>query len=301
MPSPYNDVELTDSDKQGIYENPGMKEDQNPVEAGVDGVPSKGVETHETNTLETEVDRASEVSESETAEESSSESLEDYEIEIDGKTYDGAQIMKWSEDYGNDSKWQATNTQKAQELAPWSKLTEKIASDNEFREYLKDYFYEDEKGLKALGLDGELTPLAVEESEVTAEPAEPSENLTAIEERLENMELERVVDDLEVELEGIIDSNPNLFKEEKDEMSFLEFVQDNNMTNLGDAFKVWAYDNLKGELDHQQKLDGNRERNRGKVVHSSEIGAQEVAEPKTYKEMKDINISDPDIAKYFNK
>ena len=301
MPNPYNDVELTDSDKQGIYENPGMKEDQNPVEAGVDGVPSKGVETHETNTLEAEVDRASEVSESEIAEESSSESLEDYEIEIDGKTYDGAQIMKWSEDYKNDSKWEAKNTQKAQELAPWSKLTEKIASDNEFREYLKDYFYEDEKGLKALGLDGELTPLAVEESEVTAEPAEPSENLTAIEERLENMELERVVDDLEVELEGIIDSNPNLFKEDQDELDFLEFVEDNQMVDLEDAFKVWAYDNLHGELDHHRKLDGNRQRNQGKVVHSSEVGATEVSTPKQYKDVKDISIDDPDVAKYFNR
>ena len=52
MPSPYNDVELTDDDKQSIYENPGIKEDQNPREAGIDGEEGFGSQTQDTDTLE---------------------------------------------------------------------------------------------------------------------------------------------------------------------------------------------------------------------------------------------------------
>ena len=73
------------------------------------------------------------------------------------------------------------------------------------------------------------------------------------------------------------------------------------MVDLEDAFKVWAYDSMQSELDHHRKLDGNRQRNQGKVVHKSEVGATEVSTPKQYKNVKDINIKDPDIAKYFNR
>ena len=58
---------------------------------------------------------------------------------------------------------------------------------------------------------------------------------------------------------------------------------------------------MQGELDHHRKLDGNKQRNQGKVVHNSRIGATEVSTPKTYKSVKDIDIEDPDIAKYFNR
>tara|TARA_R100001594_G_scaffold12533_4_gene27783 strand:- start:236 stop:1135 length:900 start_codon:yes stop_codon:yes gene_type:complete len=299
MPSPYNDVELTDSDKQSIYENPGIKEDQNPLEAGVDGVPTKGVETHETESPE----GVNEASESETSElESEDFNIEDYEIEIDGEVYDGADILNWQKDSANKNDWQASNTQEAQKLAKWSKFTDKIASDDEFRDYIKDYFYEDDKGLKSLGLDGELTPLEVQEAiQEAEEQVQPDESTKAIEERLESIELERVVDDLETELDAIVENNPGLFKEEQDELDFLEFVENSKMVDLEDAFKVWAYDNLHSELDHHRKLDGNRQRNQGKVVHNSEIGATEVSTPKTYKSVKDIDIDDPDVAKYFNR
>ena len=73
------------------------------------------------------------------------------------------------------------------------------------------------------------------------------------------------------------------------------------MTDLTQAFKVWAYDSMQGELDHHRQLDGNRQRNQGKVVHNSRIGAVEESTPRNYKDMKDININDPDIAKYFNR
>jgi hypothetical protein len=287
MPNPYNDVELTEDDKQGIFE---PVEAEKPIEAEAPATP----QTHEAESLE----GASDVSESDDSADMSDFNLEDYEVEIDGETFDGADILKWREDSSNRESWQASNTQKAQDIAKWSKLSEKLTSDSEFREYLKDYFYDDDDGLKSIGLDGELTPIETQEEEPQAEEA-PIDS--RIEERLENIELERVVDDLENELEAIIDNNPNLFKEDQDELDFLEFVEDNQMVDLEDAFKVWAYDSMKSELDHHRKLDGNRQRNQGKVVHKSEVGATEVSTPKQYKNVKDISIKDPDIAKYFNR
>ena len=292
MPSPYNDVELTDSDKQSIYENPGIKEDQSPREAGVDGVDTFESQTHDTE--ETEAPEAeSEVSESDEF------NLEDYQVEIDGEVYDGADIMRWREDSANKENWQASNTQKAQEIAKWSKFNDKLSSDTEFRDYVKDFFYDDDASLEKLGLDKDLQPLEYESED---QPNEESyDRIGEVEGRLNEMEFERHVDDLEVELDSIIEDNPDLFSGVDDDVKFLEFAQESGISDLTQAFKVWGYDKMQGEVDHHRKLDGNRQRNQGKVVHNSKIGATEESSPKTYKNVKDIDISDPDIAKYFNR
>ena len=292
MPSPYNDVELTDSDKESIYENPGIKEDQSPREAGVDGEDTFESQTHDTE--ETEAPEAeSEVSESDEF------NLEDYEVEIDGEVYDGADIMRWQEDSANKENWQASNTQKAQEIAKWSKFNDKLSSDTEFRDYVKDFFYDDDASLEKLGLDKDLQPLEYESED---QPYEESyDRIDEVEGRLNEMEFERHVDDLEVELDSIIEDNPDLFSDVDDDVKFLEFAQESGMSDLTQAFKVWGYDKMQGEVDHHRKLDGNKQRNQGKVVHNSKIGATEESSPKQYKEMKDININDPDVAKYFNR
>ena len=292
MPSPYNDVELTDSDKESIYENPGIKEDQSPREAGIDGEDTFESQTHDTE--ETEAPEAeSEVSESDEF------NLEDYEVEIDGEVYDGADIMRWQEDSANRENWQASNTQKAQEIAKWSKFNDKLSSDDEFRDYVKDFFYDDNASLEKLGLDKDLQPLEYESED---QPYEESyDRIDEVEGRLNEMEFERHVDDLEVELDSIIDDNPDLFSGVDDDVEFLEFAQESGMSDLTQAFKVWGYDKMQGEVDHHRKLDGNRQRNQGKVVHNSRIGATEVSTPKQYKEMKDIDMKDPDVAKYFNR
>ena len=292
MPSPYNDVELTDSDKESIYENPGIKEDQSPREAGIDGEDTFESQTHDTE--ETEAPEAeSEVSESDEF------NLEDYEVEIDGEVYDGADIMRWQEDSANRENWQASNTQKAQEIAKWSKFNDKLSSDDEFRDYVKDFFYDDNASLEKLGLDKDLQPLEYESED---QPKEESyDRIDDVEGRLNEMEFERHVDDLEVELDSIIDDNPDLFSGVDDDVEFLEFAQESGMSDLTQAFKVWGYDKMQGEVDHHRKLDGNRQRNQGKVVHNSRIGATEVSTPKQYKEMKDIDMKDPDVAKYFNR
>ena len=119
--------------------------------------------------------------------------------------------------------------------------------------------------------------------------------------RLNEMELERHVDELENELDEIVENNQTFFQEEGSDIAFLEFAEESGMVDLNQAFKVWAYDSMQGELDHHRKLDGNKQRNQGKVVHNSRIGATEESNPKQYKEMKDIDMTDPDIAKYFNR
>ena len=284
MPNPYNDVELTEGDKQSIFEP--AEAESNSVEADST---TESSQTHEADTLEGET----EVSESDEF------NLEDYEVEIDGEVYDGADIMRWQEDSANKENWQASNTQKAQEIAKWSKFNDKLSSDDEFRDYVKDFFYDDNASLEKLGLDKDLQPLEYESED---QPYEESyDRIDEVEGRLNEMEFERHVDDLEVELDSIIEDNPDLFSDVDDDVKFLEFAQESGMSDLTQAFKVWGYDKMQGEVDHHRKLDGNKQRNQGKVVHNSKIGATEESSPKQYKEMKDININDPDVAKYFNR
>tara|TARA_R100001594_G_scaffold39047_1_gene70541 strand:- start:46 stop:927 length:882 start_codon:yes stop_codon:yes gene_type:complete len=292
MPSPYNDVEITEDDKQSLFENPGIKEDQNPTEAPVEVKDDIESQAHETESPE----GASEVSESDEF------NLEDYEVEIDGEVFDGADILSWREDSSNKENWQAKNTQEAQRIAQWSKLSQKLSEDNEFRDYMKDYFYDNEDELNKLGLNKEFSPIEADTVESAPQEAMPEEDdkYSEVSNRLDEMELERHVDELELELDEIVDNNQSLFKDEESEVAFLEFAEESGMTDLNQAFKVWAYDTMQGELDHHRKLDGNRQRNQGKVVHNSRVGAVEEETPRKYKEMKDITMDDPGVRKYFD-
>ena len=303
MPSPYNDVELTDAEKGAIYENPELPGGDNPTEKGIGQDSGFGDEAHsdEPPVKEPKVVKT-EDSEGVSEELGSDEfNLEDYEVEIDGVTYDGAEVLKWREDSQNRENWQQSNTQKAQEVAKWSKLGNKLESDEDFRDYVKDYFYEDEKGLKKLGLNGELKSFEEAEESEPVQEQEADPKIDEFEARLDDMELERVVDDLESELNSIVDNNNHMFAEEGSEEEFLDFIEQSKMTDLQDAFKVWSYDKMQIQLDHKDKIDGNKERNRGKVVHTGTVGAKEESNPKAYKRMKDIDIKDPDVAKYFNR
>ena len=265
MPSPYNDVELTEAEKGAIYENPGIKEDQNPTEKGIGQDSGFGDEPHSDESPAKEP-RVVKTEETEGASEelgSDEFNLEDYEVEIDGETYDGAEVLKWREDSQNKENWQQSNTQKAQEVAKWSKLGNKLDSDEEIHDYVKDFFYEDTKGLKQLGLDKEFQPMEESEESEPVQEQKTDPKINEVEERLNNMELERVVDDLESELNSIVDNNNHMFSEEGSEEDFLDFIEQSQMTDLQDAYKVWSYDKMQIQLDHQDKIDGNKERNRG--------------------------------------
>ena len=76
------------------------------------------------------------------------------------------------------------------------------------------------------------------------------------------------------------------------------FVQ-NGIPNLDLAFKEWSYDAIQDQLTHFKQLANNKSRNAGIVINKSEVGAKESKAPKKYTSYKEISVSDPDVAKYF--
>ena len=77
----------------------------------------------------------------------------DYEVEIDGQVFSFEDVMNWKEDADNRSNWQASNTQKAQNLSSLGKLFEQMQGDPKLRDYVKDYYYDNPEGLKNAGLN----------------------------------------------------------------------------------------------------------------------------------------------------
>lgn len=262
--------------------------------AGIPAVPVEAVETTMSEEPETTTEEPSpEVNETEVV---------DDRFEIDGERYDADTIKGWMNDSQNKSEWQKSNTEKAQKLSQWNKLSEKINGDDEFREHIKDFFFDDPEAFKALGLDGEL-PVA--EEPISEAPSELEQRLEA----LEGVESERVlegrVDFLDNQLTHLEEGNPTLLGDEKtaDFLNFAEenaerFVQ-NGIPNLDLAFKEWSYDAIQDQLTHFKQLANNKSRNSGKIVGNSEFGAKESKSPKKYTSFKEVSMADPDIAKYF--
>ena len=88
---------------------------------------------------------------------------------------------------------------------------------------------------------------------------------------------------------------------------FLDFVDTNSerfmdgeIPNLQNAYKEWSYDAVAEELAHFKKLNSNQSKNEGTVINRSEMGAKDSQMPRHIKNYKDIDIKDPDIAKYFD-
>ena len=261
------------------------------------GLPAEPVEAVETTTSE----------EPETTTEEPSPGVSETEVvddrfEIDGERYDADTIKEWMKDSQNKSEWSKSNTEKAQKLSQWNKLSEKINGDDEFREHIKDFFFDNPEAFKALGLDGEM-PVAEESMDET--PSELESRLEA----LENVESERVMDSrveaLDSQLAQLEKSNPTLLGDGKSG-EFLDFAEENaerfvqnGIPNLDLAFKEWSYDAIQDQLTHFKQLANNKSRNAGIVVNKSEVGAKESKAPKKLTSYKDISVSDPDIAKYF--
>ena len=262
--------------------------------AGTPAEPVEAVETTMSEEPETTTEESSpEVSETEVV---------DDRFEIDGERYDADTIKEWMKDSQNKSEWSKSNTEKAQKLSQWNKLSEKINGDDEFREHIKDFFFDSPEALKSLGLDGEL-PVAEKSMDET--PSELESRLEA----LESVESERVMDSrveaLDSQLTQLEESNPTLLGEGKS-AEFLDFAEEhaerfvqNGIPNLDLAFKEWSYDALQDQLTHFKQLANNKSRNAGIVINKSEVGAKESKAPKKLTSYKDISVSDPDIAKYF--
>lgn len=270
--------------------------------AGLPAEPVEAVETTMSEEPETATEEPVEVDTPVVEDTVSETEVVDDRFEIDGERYEVDTIKEWMKDSQNKSEWSKSNTEKAQKLSQWNKLSEKINGDDEFREHIKDFFFDDPEAFKSLGLDGELP---VSEQTVEEIPSELELRLEA----LESVESERVmesrVEALDSQMTQLEESNPSLLGEGKS-AKFLDFAEENaerfvqnGIPNLDLAFKEWSYDAMQDQLNHYKQIVNNKSRNTGKVINNSEGGAKEAKAPKKYTSYKQISGNDPEIAKYF--
>ena len=215
MPNPYNDVELTEEDKGSIYD---------------DTESSSGVPKEESSSEANEP-------------EGSEEEKEEYVFELDGQEFTSDEVLNWKTDSDNKEDWQKSNTQKSQEIAKVGKLLDKYNKDDEFSQYVKDFFYDNPDELKSLGLE-DIKSI----QEELDQPEQESNN--SVENRLDNLELDKRVVGLENQLDSIMAKNPEFFEDNNAEMKFLDFVEDSEMIDLDEAFVKWSYPQLQGQLEH---------------------------------------------------
>ena len=277
----YNNIELTEAETQAL-ENP-------EIELETTASPSD--------------DKASEANTEETSKEVTDPVAVD-NFEIDGKDYSRDQILQWRDDADNKENWQKSNTEKAQQLSKWNKLAEKIQEDESFRNHLKDFYYDDPEAVKALGLDGKMEIPG--QDEIVEPPSEIESRLDVLEEIEGERVMEHRVDQLDSVLTKLEDANPDYLGDQDKVSEFLEFADsnsqkflDNGMPNLERAFKEWSYDQMQEQLAHFKKLDENGKRNTG-IINTSEAGAKEIKSDKKLSDWKDVDMNNPDIAKYFD-
>jgi len=228
-----------------------------------------------------------------------------YELEMNGQTYTLDDIASWKKDSDNKSEWSKSNTEKAQKIAGVGKFLNKFKEDSDFQEHIKMYF-DDEKDFNSFGLSDAEVP-EVEEEQVEVNPLEERLNI------LETAEQNRIVDqrteNLDIELSDLEKKYPDILGTPEQVLEFLDFSEMNSAryrnskgdVSLADMFKEYSFDYLQQELSHYKKLGENRDRNSGKVISRSEIGATETVTPKKYKSWDDIKASDPEINKYFDE
>ena len=230
-------------------------------------------------------------------------------VDIDGNQFTREQILAWREDSDNKESWNKSNTEKAQNLSKWNKLSEKINKDDSFRSHIVDFFFDDPEAIKSLGLDGDIDIPDPEVKEKVVAPVSPE-----VEQRLKMLEdiegdrlLETRVDHLDEQLTNLEDKFPEYLEGEK-VADFLEYADknatkfvDGNMPNLERAFREWSYGEMQAELDHFKKLDKNGKRNEGKIIGTAQVGAKEVTTPKKLSNnWKEITMDTPGIAEYFD-
>ena len=286
------------------------KENYNNVEVTADELSAlESTGTTESQVQEPQVEEpSSEVNESVGEEQSDVQEFdpEDYVIEIDGKDYDLSDIMEWQKDSQNKSDWNKSNTEKAQEIARLGKLANKLKEDDSFRDHLKDYF-DDDKDYNSLNIESWVNSDYANDVDQNLGQEASQEIPSELEQRLERLEdvdqerfIEQETQGLANNLESLEQKYPDLINE-GNVHEFLDFMIDNEIGDMEAGFRVWSYDAMSEKMESLSKLDENRQRNTGKVISESEVGAKEVKSPKLQKtDWKDITLDDPDIAKYFN-
>jgi hypothetical protein len=208
-------------------------------------------------------------------------------------------IMNWKKDADNKSEWNKSNTQKAQNLSRLGKVFEAIKGDTKLRDYVKDYYYDNDKGYKDSGFgDVEWDNFDLNSETETPQTELPNEVL----DRLDALESDKEVQILESRLEVMEQNYPDLLGGAKTDQ-FLQFVDEQGIGDLEVGFRLWATDTLLEERNQNRALDENRQRNSGKVIGTHEQGASKVVSnerPTGQKAYNSMNLDDPEISKYFD-
>tara|TARA_R100000808_G_C2153729_1_gene164255 strand:+ start:2701 stop:3600 length:900 start_codon:yes stop_codon:yes gene_type:complete len=297
MVNQYNDIEISEEEKASLSE---PEEATQPQQAEEPAEPSQEVNSAESN-------NAPEDALVEKASEDDGINLDEYDIEVDGETYSAEQIQQWMNDSNNKEAWQKSNTQKAQELSQWNNLIDKINGDEKFRDYMGDFFYDNPEELAKLNLNGEAEGIGINDPMSSNDGMqEPTENqpsdprLDELDEKVAELQSAEVVKELENDMDTLVQDNKEIFETEQDELNFLEFCVENQVSDLTTGFMLYTWDSLMEQKNHLEKLQGNKEKNQGVIVGTREAGGPEQNAPKAYSNYKDMSIDDPDISKYFN-
>tara|TARA_R100001443_G_scaffold25736_1_gene38722 strand:- start:4712 stop:5608 length:897 start_codon:yes stop_codon:yes gene_type:complete len=297
MPDEYGNIEVTTEELSGL-----SKVDDTPTPKESDPVSEPSVEEVNEEPREESVESAEP--------QSTSDSEEEYELHVGDDVYSIDQVLEWKANSDNKSDWSKSNTQKAQAIAKGGRLLEQLDNDEAFREYVKEYFYGDEKEFGRLGLDsryGVDFDKVPQQEQVVQETQEPQDDprLNQLFDRIEGLEDEKLERSIGDRFDDIKANNPNFFKEENDGVDFLQFCNDKGVINEDDidmeaSFKLWSYDKVMTQENRAEQLHNNRLRNEGSVINDSEVGAKEVRSGKPIKDYKEITMDNPEITRYFN-
>tara|TARA_R110002167_G_scaffold148707_14_gene341800 strand:+ start:491 stop:1321 length:831 start_codon:yes stop_codon:yes gene_type:complete len=275
MPNPFNEVEISDEEVSSL-----SSEEEMPV-------------TQDANNSDSNVENSSE----EVAGEDTEDEYQMWDT-VEERFVDPEEVQQWKDSHSNKSEWQKSNTEKAQGISKWSKLMDKVSTDESFRNHLTEYFGDDKNAINSLGLNG--IEALKEEFEAGEGPIESQESNRSLEDRVNDIELDKQTDVLEMKFDNFVSANNEVFTDVKSEIDFLEFMENKGMKDFEDAFRLWNYDNVQTQLKHSKELELNKQRNAGKVVQTKAIGAsKDITPPRIASNYKNVNLSDPEIAKYF--
>jgi hypothetical protein len=271
MPNPYNNVEVSEEELKNYNISSEEPSDVSPQEQ----------HTAEGGADEVELDGTANIDELD---------LNEYELVIGDDVFSYDDIQAWKEASDNQTSWQQSNTQKAQELAPMRKLFQAVNDDENFRNHIQSYYSDNPEAMKGFGFDNAYNTGSIPEEQANPQYEELNSRLSVFEE-------EKGVKELEYGLDTIVRDNKQYFESEQDELDFLDFMIDNGTKDFNQAFKMWSYPKMQEQLESFNKMKGNIERNKG-VVQTEGTGAKEVQTPTRFGNYKEITTSHPDVAKY---
>ena len=274
MPNEYDKVDISDSEKLTLEKTGETPEVQSEPKGDVEGVDAKA----------------------------SSNTEQEYLIEVEGKEYSLDSVLEWKKDSENKSEWNKSNTKKAQSISNASRLLSELDDNEKLREHIVDFFGDNPDKVGKLGLSSkyglsdDLAQSNESDSPEGTDTHSINEDLTERVNRLEQEKLERSVGD---RYDSIVEANPNFFKSPSDGIEFLDYCENQGLYVNGDidmdrTFKMWSYDRMLDNNNLNAKLNENQQRNEGKVVNSSSVGAKEMRKNPKITGYNDITAEDLD-------